>query len=273
MYLGYMNWSEYAAQQKKLAPQRVFQYTSYYKEPTVAPQCTCSQLHGMGQIGPAATAISSLIGPVASLISGKKHYSPWGFLYDDYPMHIGENEQNIVALKNAINKIQGGPQITPPPQVNRNDWQQSLSVMKQIVPQYVAGQESALNSNSRTLNESGGGYEQTYARQAALIPQLQSQLQQLQMKQAATPAAPASATLPPLPSAPLPQLMAPPATVYPAQAQYAPQPISITTAAPSQQADMMGQLGPYLPYIIGGAALLLALLVGQSHNDNRGRKV
>lgn len=276
MYLGFVNWSEYKAQQKALAPQRAFQYTSYYKAPTVAPQCTCSQLHGMGDLGqePVSTSIVAAIklAPmIASLVSGKKHYSPWGFLYDDYPMHIGENEQNIVALKNAINKIQGGPQITPPPQVNRNDWQQSLSVMKTIVPQYVAGQESALNSNNRSLNESGGGYERTYAAQAALIPQLQSQLQQLQMRAAVAPPAPASATTPPPPSAPLPQLVAPPPTVYPSGAAYAPQPISITQ--PTTQADMtgMGQLGPYLPYIVGGAALLLAVLVSSQHSDT-GRK-
>jgi hypothetical protein len=266
-----------------LHPGSTFRYTSYWPKGMHGVQLA----DGMGQLP--ITAALQVIPLAVSLFGGKKHYSPWGFLYDDYPLHIGENEQTIVTLKNAIAQYTGAQQITPPPQVNRGDWQQSLSVMKQIVPQYISGQESALASNNRSLNESGGGYERTYAAQAALIPKLQAQYNQLQVTAKPAPGQPASGS--PMAPAPYggpapPSLIAPsfstPAYYSPALMpqlqpgstlqpyQTAPSNISITT--PGQMtADMFGgaTLQGMLPYIIGGIGLFAILMMQGRGGETR----
>jgi hypothetical protein len=232
----------------------------------------------------AGAAIGSLVG---SLVSGKAHYSPWNFLYDDYPQHIYENEAAIVTLKNAINSIiaPGSAVIPSPPMYSKTGGSQYQTSMQAIVPQYVPGSESQIANYNRALNESGGAYEKTFGMQLALIPQLQAQLQQVQgrAQQVQAQPIPGSATSPAPVSQPLPQFFAPPVQQGPQYFQpQQPQQIFVPSAAPaSAQAPNItitspGQLpqmqpmqsdilsSPYMPYMIGGAALLLVLALTAS---------
>lgn len=243
-------------------------------------------------VGPILGPTIAAIGSIVPMLSGKAHYSPWNFLYDDYPQHIWENERDIVALKNAINKIiaPGSPDIPTPPTYQKSGGQQYQASMQAIVPKYVPGSEQSIASYNRTLNEAGGAYEQTVAMQLQMIPQLQQQLQQASAQASQRQAAPAAAvpTVVPQPQPIYAQPAISPSLYQPAvyqptvQPQYnapTPAPISastmqvpasygapaITITQPAQQAQQIvsSDMSKYLPFIIGGGVLLAVLALGK----------
>lgn len=203
--------------------------------------------------GPYGAAIGAAIGAAASLLQGKQHYSPWGFLYDDYPQHIWQNESTIVSLENQLNQLTGKPQIPAPPMYSKTGGAQYQASMQAIVPKYVPGSEQQIANYDRTLNESGGAYEQTVAAQLAIIPQLQQELAQL--KGGSIPASPAvtigQPLVAPYSSAPvtIPQTVAP----Y----SYSLSPTPQTSAQPQQQTALAGFGTPILLGIMGLAALMV----------------
>lgn len=239
------------------------------------------------------TAVGALVGAAAGLLGPKAHYSPWNFLYDDYPQHIYELQTQVVALQNAINRLTGDAQLPAPPMYSKTGGSQYQASMQAIVPQYVPGSEGKISSYDRTLNESGGAYEITVQKQLALIPQLQNTLQTLQARgvqpapasvQSGSPTAspagsyysPAGTLLPPgyNPTYPtnyqspsiMPQLQPGPSMV--------PSNISITTPG-QMQAGMLPSfnLQDALPYILGGVGLFVILMTqGKQSSPSRKRK-
>lgn len=246
--------------------------------PVVAGAAAGSVIPGIG------TAIGSLIGAGVGMLSGKAHYSPWNFLYDDYPQHIYENETSVVALKNALAKYTGQPQLPAPPMYSKKGGTQYQASMQAIVPQYVPGSEADIAAYNRRLNESGGAYEITMQKQLALIPELQAALQGYMQRGAPlapTPVSSGSPTAPAPYTGSTPQLYAPtggPAQPYyppPVMPQYQPggtlQPSNISITTPGggfapQLSDMFGggQLGQYMPYILGAVGLAVILFTQKS---------
>jgi hypothetical protein len=292
-----------------------FRYTSYYPQtPMRLPNMLATGMNGFGDawharsfpmgasnlpaaaastasgasIGTAifpgvGTAIGALLGMGVGLFSGKAHYSPWNFLYDDYPQHIYEAENAIVSLKNALARYTGQPQLPAPPMYSKTGGPQYQASMQAIVPQYVPGSQAAIAKYDRKLNEAGGAYENTLKQQLAIIPQLQQALQSAQSSGAPiVPSVPASgsATAPaPYGGPGSPQLIAPPGmpqlTPGPSMLPYTMGPQNISPGAgyslsPTYNApagivtsDMFGSMGPYMPYILGGVGLLVMLMQGQ----------
>lgn len=225
------------------------------------------------------SAIGAAVGAVAGLLSGKAHYSPWGFLYDDYPQHIYQNEVQIRNLKNAIAHLQGQPEVPLPPMYSKTGGAQYQASMQDIVPKYVPGSESQIAAYSRTLNEPGGAYEQTVQIQLGLIPQLTQQLNSLQGTTLVASGIPiaGSATVGVQPQA---MVLAPAPTtaslVQVPQASYSPSPfVSPTAPLQTQSAGMLdfSQLGGITPYLIGGAALLIILMNQKGQSATRTRTV
>jgi len=229
------------------------------------------------------TAIGALIGGAAGLFSGKAHYSPWNFLYDDYPQHIYDNEIQLNGIRNAIAAYTGAAQTPDPPMYSKKGGPQYQASMLAIVPKYVPGSESLIAAYDRKLNEAGGAYENTVKAQIAAFPQLQNQLQNLQAsgRPLAPPVAPGSPTSPQAIYQPQPYQMAPapiqPVTPYNPYAQpvpISPGNISITSpgAAP-MTADIFGGAGGYMPYLLGGLGLLAVFAFGADRNEARTRTV
>lgn len=229
------------------------------------------------------TAIGALLGMGVGLFSGKAHYSPWNFLYDDYPQHIYEAENAIVSLRNALARYTGAQQVSPPPMYSKTGGAQYQASMQAIVPQYVPGSQSQIAAYDRKLNEPGGAYESTVKQQLALIPQLQQALQSAQSSGAplapsypapgsATSVAPYGGPGPALLTAPplMPQLLPGPSMLpYTPAQSIAPAGYSLspTYNAPGATgvvtADMFSAMGPYMPYILGGVGLLVILMQGK----------
>jgi hypothetical protein len=228
------------------------------------------------------TAVGAAIGAVGGLLVGKKHYSPWGFLYDDYPKRIYANEVEIVNLKNAISALQGGPQLPKPPDPLAGGFDKTrfIAAMLQIVPQYAPGSESQIKSFDRRGNEPGGSNEIAYGAQISLIPQLQQQLASLQTAAAirGNVPSPGSATQP------VQLQLQPPAPMSPATVQiptapqtqaypYTAPPSSATDYVPAIRPQEAGMLPSFdtnsaAPYVIGGLALLFLIA---SNFDKKGR--
>lgn len=207
------------------------------------------------------TAVGAVVGAVAGLLGPKQHLSPWGFLYDDYPQHIYENEVQIRQLKNALAQIQGSPVVPMPPMYQKTGGAQYQASMQDIVPKYVPGSEAQIAAYSRTLNEPGGAYERTVQIQLGMIPQLQAQLQGLQqstLRASGIPLA-GSATAP---SNLIQPGLAPTAasTYQIPQMEYQPSPFSPAPAYQSAGMMDMSSLGGMAPYILGGVALLIVLM-------------
>jgi hypothetical protein len=211
------------------------------------------------------TAIGGAVGAVAGLLSGKVHHSPWGFLYDDYPQNIYQNEVQIRQAKNAIAHLQGQPEVPMPPMYSKTGGAQYQASMQDIVPKYVPGSEQQIASYSRTLNEPGGAYERTVQIQLGLIPQLQAQMRALQGSSIIASGIPiaGSATMPPQPQlmfqAPIPTTAS---TFQIPQSSYQPSPFSPSPSPQYAGAGMMdtSALGGYAPYIIGAIGLAVILL-------------
>jgi hypothetical protein len=227
--------------------------------------------------GPWGAAVGAVVGLTAGLVSGKAHYSPWNFLYDDYPQHIYENEITINGLRNAVARYTGAPQTPDPPMYSKKGGAQYQASMQAIVPKYVPGSESQIAAYDRKLNEAGGAYETTVKQQISLAPQLQAQLQNLQATSQMLPTQPASGSA----TAPLPygppgaQPLTAPQTPY--QGPYSPPPLlpqyqSGPTMTPGnypggapQLADMFGgSMSGYMPYILGAIGLAAILLSQKS---------
>jgi hypothetical protein len=235
------------------------------------------------------TAIGALIGAGAGLISGKAHYSPWNFLYDDYPQHIYENEVIINGVRNAIARYTGAPQLPDPPMYQKKGGPQYQASMLAIVPKYSPGSETQIAAYDRRLNEAGGAYENTIKAQIALAPQLQNELQNWQQRGQPLPTSPQPAS---------PTAVAPYGGPYPApfQApqtqpystsyqpppllpQYQPGPtmlpspnISITSPGGSapQLSDMFGgAMSGYMPYVIGAVGLAFILMQQKGGTQTR----
>lgn len=188
----------------------------------------------LGQVLPAISAGAGLISPLISLFAGKKHYSPWGFLYDEYLQRIWDNETQISA---AI----GAPEPMGPRPIPRTDTPNLKEVAKSIVSKYVPGAEAQIDVWDRRLNEPGGAFEIAYQKQLAYLAQLTGQPAPAMPPQSQYAAVPVSAQT------------AIPSTV----------PIPPRGKAPYIQAGMLPDLGQYGPLLlVGGAALLLFTILG-----------
>jgi len=212
------------------------------------------ELGEMGQWIALATTILSAAGSAASsaqsggLFSGKLHQSPWGFAYDDYPMKIWDAER---AIAEAM-----GREI--PPMWARNGGEAYQASMQAIVPRYVPGSEQKIAAYDRTLNEAGGPYETTYAKQLETLRVLMNK------------------QTPPAPSAPLnykpTQLptAAKPAVTTPGMEYGFPDTIPVTPQQRLQAGMLPGfDMNSALPFIIGGGALMLILALTA---DKKGKR-
>lgn len=212
---------------------------------TLAPAASGATI-GTAILPGVGTAIGALLGAGVGLFSGKAHYSPWNFLYDDYPQHIYQNEADIIAIENQIAKYTGQAMQPLPPMYQKTGGPQYQASMQAIVPKYVPGSQGQIASYNRALNESGGAYETTVKMQLALYPQLQAQLQQLQT-QPLPPPPPPTQTLAPVQSgsatAPAPY-GGPAPTQLVAPGSYAPATPFSTTATPYSAPTVMPQLQP-----------------------------
>jgi hypothetical protein len=273
-----------------------YRYTSYYPQPKsqnlfyylpnmvglhgvqlgaggAMPGVASGAAAGAAVGGPWGAAVGAVIGLTAGLLGGKAHYSPWNFLYDDYPQHIYENEITINGLRNAIARYTGAPQNPDPPIYSKKGGPQYQASMQAIVPKYVPGSESQIAAYDRRLNEAGGAYETTVKQQISLAPQLQAELQNMQQTRAMMPTQPASGSA----TAPMPYgppgaapFVAPQGQTGSLQPpQLSPQFMPGPTMTPGsygpapQMADMFGgSMTGYMPYILGAVGLA-AILLGQ----------
>ena len=250
-------------------------------------QCAeCSPGLGINPlIVPGVQAAGALTLPLFQIFGGKKHYSPWGFLYDEYYDKIYQNEQNIAALKKAIGELTGVAPVFPetpwpPTYVSaKANLQAAQKVAVPIVSQYTANTNCVYDKHQV---EPGGCYEESYGKQLGLIKSLESELQaaRTQAQLRASVPSPGSATAPMPQGVPQPVQTAPGNVQYPGiftqpAAPVSPSPfgpsISITTpgSAPVMQADIMGMAGGAFPYIVGGIGLLLLLAFQQDKKDRR----
>lgn len=125
---------------------------------------------GLGQWVALATAIISVATSAASSgMFSKVHTSPWGFLYDDYPLKLYEAEK-------AIAEATGAPM---PPQAARSGGSAYQASMQAIVPKYFPGKEQEVSAQiaayDRRLNEPGGYYELAYTKQLDILRALVNQ--------------------------------------------------------------------------------------------------
>jgi hypothetical protein len=222
------------------------------------------EIDGIGQIAPFIGPAASLISPLISLISGKQHFSPYGFLVDDYPDNIVANEVKINQLQTQIANLMHQPPPAPyaPAQGFQGHngspaWQ---ATMLPLIQKYAPGYTQYVATYARQL---GDGYNQTFAAQLQLIQQLSAQLQQAQgygAVQASIPI-PGSATAIPAASYPLP--IGAPGQYYPPvvpnPAMYSPPP-SYFPGSPSPAIDLAPQPPP--PQQIVGADMTNYLLMG-----------
>lgn len=241
---------------------------------------------------PAVSAVSSLIGPLTSLISGKKHYSPWGFLIDDYPDNIVANETKINQLQQQLAMLIGQ---APPPQFapasgfqghkGSPAWQ---ATMMPLIQKYAPGYVQYVKGYDRQLVD---GYQQAYQAQQNIMNTLGQQITQAQQQRGiiegtAIPGSPTA--LPPLsqpypnyytpPGTQTPMLMAPqgvpgayyqsPISPYPQMTQptylppiSSPMPSNITVSTPGSQPQVIQAGFENWPMLLvaGGAALMIIL--------------
>ncbi len=216
---------------------------------------------GLGQWVALATAALSAASQ-GGLFAGKVHYSPYGFLYDDYPQKIWEAEK-------AIAEGTGQP---IPPQFSKTGGAQYQASMLAIVPKYVPGSEQMIANYDRRLNEAGGAYEVTYGKQLDRLKKLVAG-QTVPPPALATAVIPAQSSSAAVPIAAQPNLPALTQDVFqtpgvapaPGQPGYPPPP----GARPIMQASMFPDLSQIpLPVILGAGALLLLLLV-QGHSPSK----
>lgn len=210
----------------------------------------------------------------AGLFSGKIHTSPWGFVYDDYPLKIYEAEVAIKNLRDAINEARGlppTPALPPPP--TRTGSAQYQTAMLAIVPKYAPGWEDEIAAYNRTLNETGGGYELTYGKQQEVLQQLIMEARALQ----ATPASPVMGPAPLRPdlyspASPVGGVVAPspytPRTALPPGVSPSPTPYIYGQQRPGMSAAGMFGPGEFSPLLIGGLALAAVAVAMLSKRRN-----
>ncbi len=198
---------------------------------------------GLGQWIALATAALSAAGQASGsgLFAGKAHYSPWGFLYDEYGQKMWDAEK---AIREATGQV---PVKAPRPLTTGPS---GMIAALEIVPAYVPGSEQMISNYDRRLNEPGGAYEVTYGKQLARMDALVKgqTVPPPAMTTAFIPQQSASAAIPISAQPPLPALQQ-------VQAPGTRAPLPVT------QASMFGGLSSIpLPVILGGAAVLALLL-------------
>lgn len=231
------------------------------------------QNNGLGFVATVAAigTILSAASTGAKLFGGKVHYSPWNFLYDEYPRKIFEAET-------VIRQAKGEPPAPDPGGGARpTGGAQYQASMQAIVPRYVPGSEPLIAAYDRRLNEAGGAYEKAYYAQLAELARLQGQAAPSMPAQSAQAAKPAKSSGSAMPSSVAPTLTPP--SQYPLTDGYGN--VVDASGRPIQpaysQAGMFGT-GNITPLMIGGAAIGLLLLLTQtnsggnsSRTKNRGR--
>jgi hypothetical protein len=224
---------------------------------------------GLGFIA-AAAAIISIAATGAKFFGGKVHYSPWNFLYDEYPRKIYEAEAVIRSIKGDALPPDPGGGASPP---GSAEYQAS---MLNIVPRYVSGAEPLIAAYDRRLNEASGAYEKTYYAQLAELARLQGQPPPVMPSQSALAAKPASAQVA-YPSATSPAPSAAPPSSYPLTDGYG----NIVDArgkilkpAVTQASMFPTEMGNIAPLVIGGAAILILILSqsGSSGGKSKGKR-
>lgn len=246
---------------------------------------------------PAISAVGSIAAPLMSLISGKKHPSPWGFLVDDYPDNIVANETKINSLQSQLARLLG--QQPPPPYApasgfsgkkGSDAWQ---ATMMPLIAKYAPGYTQYVPHYERAL---GDGYQQAYASQLDIINRLSQQVAQVSQQRGIIDSStiPGSATAPPPLSSMYPGLMTPPGMIQPgfltappgAPGTYYQSPISpipglttpsylpnisspipsnITISNPgagssSGQPNFMASMGSWPILLVGGIGVLMVLM-------------
>lgn len=215
---------------------------------------------GLGFIATAA-AIVSMAATGAKLFGGKAHYSPWNFLYDEYPRKIYEAEATIRTMTGEPLPPDPGGGAAPP---GGEAYQRSMLA---IVPRYVPGSEPLIAKYDRTLNEKNGAYEVTYQKQLSSLATQQGQAAPAMPAQSASSARPVSAS-----AAYAPAPSAVPPSQYPITDGYGRviDPKTGRVVQGAQQASMFTGLdGIPIPLLIGGAALALILLMQSSGKKGR----
>lgn len=198
----------------------------------------------LGQWVALATAI---IGAASSagLFSGKVHTSPWGFLYDDYPMKIWEAAKAVAeATGTAI-----------PPQAVRTGGTAYQASMQAIVPPLFPGKEQEVSAQiknyDRRLNEPGGYYELAYT---ILLDKLRSLVNQARTTFQAPPVVAnpyAGAATPIIPQTPQPQFALPTQQRAFAQPQ---QPLQISQAG-------MFDMQHVTPFVLAGISVFALMMI------------
>jgi hypothetical protein len=181
-------------------------------------------------------AVGAVIGAAVKLFGAKEHNSPWGFLYDDYPLKIYEAE---VLVRQAFG-------MEMPPMAVRTGGTQYQASMQDIVPRYVPGSEQQIAAYDRRLNEPGGAYEVTYGKQLDLLRQIQSYISQ----QRAVPQVQIAPTV--QTPTPFKSISPPPSTQYYSSA------VTPQAAAQRLAPSVMPPTSPFIPLL--GIGALLALL-------------
>lgn len=289
MYLGYTNWSEYAANAAKqrgayaavanrslypysgaprgtavpVSPQAAaFRYTSYYKAPTVAPQCTCTSLHGvqlsegLGQGDPYSTAAIVAAKVAQTLLTSKpSNFGEWIF-FDNraHYSHTEGDKPNAATIGMAAQVQNAMQQYVASAEAQGIQFSLPSDFAVEIGQRDPTSVFMPPHNATPTATLTGPGDPQGAV--MALMKFLD------QYRKSIGPA-PASAVTAPPPSASVVPYSAPsPAAqpIYqPIYQPLSPQPISITNQP--AQTDMTGQLNQYMPYILGGAALLAVMLI------------
>lgn len=219
----------------------------------------------------AAAAIISMAATGAKLFGGKLHYSPWNFLYDEYPRKIYEAEAALRSMRGESLPPDPGGGAKP---TGGAEYQAS---MLDIVPRYVPGSEPLIASYDRKLNEANGAYEITYGKilQALQSAQGMSPSGPLVPAQHATSAKPASY---PSSTAAAPKLTPP--SQYGLTDGYG-RPIDQygnlidpRTGQPIQQqrASMLDNMGDIAPYLIGAVGLIVILATQNKSSGNGSSK-
>lgn len=208
----------------------------------------------LGQWIALATAIVSAAGSAYSsgLFGGKPHFSPWGFLYDEYPQKIWDAEK-------TIREATGKPPVKAPRPATTGPSGQVATL--EIIPPYFPGNADVvkqIEAGDRRLNEPGGYREQTYQKQLDILDQLTKQARAAFTAPPLSPTPYAGAAVPIVPQVPIfaPQQQPglPP--------QFAPQQRVFPTAQPLQisQAGMI-DMQSVTPFLLAGAGVFALMLL------------